>query len=172
MKQIKGFENYLIDKKGNVYSKYTNKILVPIKQKNGYTTVTLYKNKKANTKTIHRLVALHFIDNKHNFKCVNHRDGNRHNNNVLNLEWCSHSYNSSYSFKFLEREIWNKGIKSKVLSDSKKGLKNPMSKSIINIYSGFVYDTIKDASFDKNIPMGTIYSRIKRNSKCNEFVIL
>lgn len=63
-----------------------------------YNIVVLYKNKKAKTFTVHKLVALHFIDNPENKSCVNHKDGNKLNNNVHNLEWCSISENTKHAY--------------------------------------------------------------------------
>jgi hypothetical protein len=54
------------------------------------------KNGKAKRESVHRLVALTFIENPNNYPCVNHKDETRTNNNVENLEWCSHKYNSNY----------------------------------------------------------------------------
>lgn len=50
------------------------------------------------TKKIHKIVAEAFIDNPNNKKCVNHKDGNKANNNVSNLEWVTHSENTQHAF--------------------------------------------------------------------------
>lgn len=63
---------------------------------NGYCRVILQKNKKTDRVFVHRLVAQHFIDNESNLPQVNHRDENKLNNHVDNLEWCSAKYNSNY----------------------------------------------------------------------------
>lgn len=63
---------------------------------NGYYYATLYKNGISKTVHIHRLVAENFINNINNYNCVNHKDENRLNNNVNNLEWCTQSYNINY----------------------------------------------------------------------------
>lgn len=49
--------------------------------------------------TVHRLVALAFIPNPHNYKTINHIDGNRYNNRIENLEWCTHSHNSRHAYR-------------------------------------------------------------------------
>lgn len=48
---------------------------------------------------VHRLVALNFIPNPNNYKVINHKDGNKQNNNVNNLEWCTHKQNSIHASK-------------------------------------------------------------------------
>ena len=63
---------------------------------NGYYRVTLSKDGKLYYKHIHRIVAETFIPNPDSLPCINHKDENRTNNNVDNLEWCSYSYNNSY----------------------------------------------------------------------------
>jgi hypothetical protein len=66
--------------------------------KNGYCTVCLTINNKHRTLNFHRLVAKHFIRNVENKPCVNHKDGNKQNNHVNNLEWCTRSENSKHAF--------------------------------------------------------------------------
>lgn len=72
--------------KGTVCSKGTNY----------YVFVSLSKNGKSETKKVHRLVAEAFIPNPNNFPQVNHKDENKSNNSVSNLEWCDGKYNSNY----------------------------------------------------------------------------
>lgn len=64
--------------------------------KNGYYRVNLYKNNIHKTICIHQLVALVFIDNPNEYKCINHKDENKLNNRVDNLEWCTTKYNNNY----------------------------------------------------------------------------
>lgn len=65
----------------------------------GYPIVHLSKDGKQKTITVHRLVALTFIENPLNLPQVNHIDGNKTNNNVSNLEWCDNSYNQIHAHK-------------------------------------------------------------------------
>lgn len=109
-KPIKNYEGrYEISNKGNVRSLLNNqkrpreipKILTPVKighkPKNLYYAVNLYNENGVDQFTIHRLVACHFIENLSNLPLVNHKDENTFNNNVENLEWCTHQYNQEYS---------------------------------------------------------------------------
>ena len=64
-----------------------------------YNRVSLCANGKVTRCFVHRLVAIHFIDNPEGKKCVNHIDNNGLNNNVNNLEWCTHKENSAHSVK-------------------------------------------------------------------------
>ena len=65
-------------------------------KKTGYLHVVLCKDGKTKAFTVHRLVAEAFLPNPHNYPCVNHKDENKQNNNVSNLEWCSTLYNNTY----------------------------------------------------------------------------
>lgn len=97
MRDIPNFEKlYAIDETGKVWSYYTNKYLTPSLNGAGYYQVILVKDKIKYHKTIHRLVAETFIPNPNNLQVVNHKDEDKTNNNVDNLEWCSHKYNSNY----------------------------------------------------------------------------
>lgn len=85
-----------INNKNNIYEReLREKILIPTEDKDGYLVIGLLgKNRK-----IHRLVAKAFIPNPFCFPQVNHKDGNKKNNNVENLEWCSNLYNQIHAFK-------------------------------------------------------------------------
>ena len=78
------------------YKLHKGKILSPAKDKNGYLKVHLCCNGKHNIIRVHRLVCKAFIPNPDNLPEVNHKDEDKTNNSVDNLEWCDHSYNISY----------------------------------------------------------------------------
>lgn len=73
-----------------------SKIRKPRITKDGYMQVGLHKNGKETKFLIHKLVALSFLPNPYNYEEINHKDENKSNNYVSNLEWCSHKYNVNY----------------------------------------------------------------------------
>lgn len=84
---------------GNIYSVKNDIILKPFYNKEGYLMVDLCKNGVTSTKLVHRIIAETHLANPDNLPCVNHKDEVKDHNNVLNLEWCSYSYNNSYGTK-------------------------------------------------------------------------
>lgn len=95
-KQIKDYLNYYIDEYGNVYNDLSGNILKGSIGENGYKYYRLSKNNKKKMFYAHRLVAEYFLSNPNNLPIVNHKDGNKLNNNVNNLEWVSYSENSCH----------------------------------------------------------------------------
>lgn len=104
-KDIKGYEGlYQVSNFGRLktlHYKGSNKekILKYGKSSNGYLLATLYKEKHKKVYKIHRLVAKAFISNPENKPQVNHIDGCKQNNNVLNLEWVTCKENIEHSFR-------------------------------------------------------------------------
>ena len=76
-----------------------NHIKSVYKNNKGYTCLSLYYNGKTYHPTVHRLVAKAFIPNPNNYEQVNHKDCNKENNNVENLEWCNQRYNYDEGMK-------------------------------------------------------------------------
>ena len=91
---VKTFEGlYEVDRDGNVYSIRRRRKLKPYVNNSGYLKVDLYYFGMKQKKYVHRIVAEAFIKNPHKKEIVNHKDGNRKNNNVENLEWMTQSEN-------------------------------------------------------------------------------
>jgi len=85
---IKGYEDYTISRDGKVWSK-KNKIYLKTGDRRGYLYVCLYKDGKQKKFSIHRLVALHYIDNPEDKPTVDHIDREILNNSVNNLRWAT-----------------------------------------------------------------------------------
>lgn len=97
-KEIPGFENlYEASNTGKIRSR--RRELKQYWHNKTYYTLCLSKNNKTKTHTVHRLVLMTFIPNLENRFCINHKDGNPKNNNISNLEWCTHSYNNKHAYR-------------------------------------------------------------------------
>lgn len=100
--------SYKISNKGRVLG-LAGKILKPFTNDKGYLEIGLnFEGKRKNFK-IHRLVAITFLPNPRELRCVNHIDGSRKNNELENLEWCSHAENTQHAIKVLGVKMGPKG---------------------------------------------------------------
>lgn len=100
-KKIEGHKDYGIDENGTVVSFKSSsdgKIISQFLDKHGYLQVNLYKENHRKHLLVSRLVALTYIPNPEAKPQVNHKDGNKINNNISNLEWCTGSENVKHSF--------------------------------------------------------------------------
>ena len=97
MKDVVGYEGlYQVTSCGKVWSYKRKKFLKPFKNRGGYLRVNLSKNGEVKTYLVHRLVQEVYLPNPNNLPCVNHKDENKENNALQNLEWCTYEYNNSY----------------------------------------------------------------------------
>lgn len=143
---IKGFDNYLIDELGNIYSLFSGRFLHYKTDKDGYKLVNLSKNKKIYTKKVHRLVAQTFIPNPNNLPEVNHKNGNKTDNCFENLEWVTHKQNIMHSYKT-------------GLHKAYRGTYNKNSKKIYQLKDNIIvniFDSITDASVKTCISLPSI----------------
>ena len=101
-KDIEGYEGlYQISSFGRVKSLSNDKarkekIKIPESTRGGYKLVNLWKNGEQKGFLVHRLVASAFLPNPNNYPCINHKDENKSNNCLENLEWCTVKYNINY----------------------------------------------------------------------------
>jgi len=103
---------YTINRYGDVYSEISHKVLKPFKNPQGYCLIDISHEGKTYTRQLHRLVALAFIPNPLGLETVNHKDGDKSNNAVTNLEWMTRLDNV--------RHAWRTG-----LAKPRYGLDNP-----------------------------------------------
>lgn len=149
-KDIKGYEGiYQVSSYGRIKSlNYRNlnkeKILKQSTDNRGCKRITLNKNKERKTYQVHRLVAIHFIPNLNNYPCINHKDENPSNNNIENLEWCTHKYNNNY------------GTRNKRHSKKIQGSKHPQSKKVKCITTGEIFNCMQEAARKYNVSQAHI----------------
>lgn len=151
-KPVKGYESYYkVSDKGNVFSLIKNKLMKKSIDKDGYEVISLLgKNKR-----VHRLVGEAFIDNYNNLPQINHKNGNKTDNTVENLEWCNGFYNMKHRFAVLKQTPHNKGKNMKeeskkklsiaMKANIKKGIYDFFKKKVKCIETGIVFDSAKDA---------------------------
>lgn len=108
--EYEGF--YQVSNRGNVRSvarrgsqgyRRRGLMLKPGYTSRGYLQVNLSENGKSKTRTVHRLVAETFLPNPNGLSQVNHRDEDKDNNNVENLEWCTSEYNNRYGTRAIKK---------------------------------------------------------------------
>lgn len=139
-------------------------ILKPHKNNCGYMLVSLFKSRKNRQFFLHRLVAKAFIPNTNNLPEVNHKDEDKTNNRLSNLEWCTRKYNINYgtaierSVKTRKNNYKNKlvkeykasKVKSKVKRKKEKALAKKNKKVIMRDIYGYKlreFNTLKEATF-------------------------
>ena len=155
MKLVNGYENYRIDYFGNLFNIKTNRRLNPTIDKKGYCKVALYNEQGKLSISLHRLVALNYIDNPDNKPQVNHINGIKTDNRVSNLEWVTNQENAIHA------------IKSGLRDEAHKKARIDNQKQVIHLASGIFYDSLKIACESLNINYGSARNYINRRGKNN-----
>lgn len=158
-KKIEGYENYEVSNEGRVRSLNYHrsgemKVLRLEKTKNGYLQVSLYKDEKPKRFKVHRLVATAFLTNSDNLPYINHKNEDKTDNRVENLEWCTIKYNNSYGTRIQKVSVNNtNGKKSKpVLQFTKDGkfIREWPSLSEVQRVLGYATSNISKCCKDKH----------------------
>lgn len=132
-------KNYDMNSKEFKMIMIPEKIVKPQLSRYGYYRIGLTKNFKRIHYSVHRLVAEAFIPNPDNLPQVNHKDENKRNNRVDNLEWCTSEYNANY------------GTRNKRTGEQQMKL-------IKCIETGIIYKSLTEASKSTGLSMGNISS--------------
>lgn len=159
--------NYEVSSDGLIRNRTTKHILKPQIINSGYLIINIFSNsKKRFNFLMHRLIAMTFIPNPNNYPVVNHKDENKLNNSVDNLEWCTYEYNNNYGTarkRARENRVYAKGENHsaygktpseetrKKMSENHvnvNGELNPNSKRAICFNNYKVYPTLKELSDD------------------------
>ena len=178
-KDIEGYEGlYQVSNTGKIKSLKSwggnnERIMKPRNQGTGYLSIGLSKDKKCRQFLVHRLVAQAFIPNPNNYDFVNHKDENKTNNVIENLEWCTKSYNSIYYLNFNPK-------RKKEYAERLKKNPSPMTQRIpkthiykVNQYTKdgeFIatYDSPTEASIKTGISNSQIIGAINRNLRTDK----
>ena len=143
--RVRRLESFVTNTNG-VTQKFPGKILKPAANKTGYLTVNLSKNGIVRTCSIHRLVSQAFLPNPNNLPQVNHRDENKQNNSVENLEWCTQKENVNYGT----------GIKR---SSEKR------SKQVLCVELNQIFPSLNEAARQLRLSVGNISNVLAGRSK-------
>lgn len=158
---LEKFPNYDIYEDGRVYSHFSNKFLKPSIDKDGYEIIKLSGKDGQKRFKVHRLVAKAFIPNPQNKPLVNHIDGNKSNNCVENLEWCTHSENDLHAFKIGLRKF-NEILRPHI---SELGKKRAKAVQYVNLYSGYtdIFNSVSEACNILGLNYDCVRSMVSRN---------
>jgi len=155
MKKIQGYENYFATKEGKVYSS-NFKIQKELLYENvgGYLRVKLYKDGKGVKTLVHRIIASSFLPEPEQKKVlINHKDGNKQNNHVDNLEWCDYSENLIHAY-----DVLNRGYSNSKLTDiqiieirylNKQGVSQKELKKTYNVSHSTISEIINKKRYKK-----------------------
>jgi hypothetical protein len=142
-KEIENYPNYFISNDGQLKKIYKNGVEL-IKSsyvhRNKYKRVNMSNKDGVKYFSLHRLVALAFIENTLNKEDVNHIDGDKLNNNVNNLEWVTRKENIKHS--------WDMGLQQNMLDAHRK--------IVINIENGIFYNSCTEAAKFYDIPQAKL----------------
>lgn len=157
-KILENYPDYKIYRNGDIVStkRKSDRLITGKSDKDGYRECHLRdKNGKSVYVRGHRLVAMAWIDNPDSLEVVNHKDGNKANNEASNLEWCTVKYNTQHAYDNLGREGNNGGMNKRVaLCD--------LSWNVINEFDSFKALANHIGLKSGSAPVSSYFDRVKR----------
>lgn len=136
------YKSYIVYSDGKVFSLARNRFLKPYISDNGYERIRICYDGKFESWTVHRLVAMMFLDNAEGKNEVNHKNGIKTDNRVENLEWCTTSENQKHS--------WTMGL-----------IKSAHARLILDTKTGVFYESVSELA--KLLNVGKVYLAQKLN---------
>lgn len=179
MLRAEELERYHVSESGVVTNRLTGRVLKSCKS-SAYPRVTLSVDRVKRQISVHRLVALLYIPNPENKPCVNHKDGNKQNSHVSNLEWVTYSENEVHARQVLgKKTIHSKETKNKLkavsqgrdmtkayqASAKKRKGKAALNRKKVMLNGAKVFDSIEEASRQTGISVVSIIKNLKGRSK-------
>jgi hypothetical protein len=157
-KNIDGYNGiYEISSNGEIISNNfgKRKVLKQSIMTSGYKMIVLKKDGKQKSLSIHRLLSIHFLPNENNLPQVNHKDGDKLNNDLSNLEWCTRSQNMQH--------MYDTGLKTykPMHNKGKFGKDHNRSKSVKCVESDVIYGSMSEAGRVLNINHSSVSWSIK-----------
>lgn len=174
-------DNYLVSKNGDIYSKKDKKWVVRFNRGNGYYAVNIFLDGCRKMVSVHRIVVLTYLglpteEQPH----VNHKDGDKLNNHISNLEWCNRKENQRHAWKNGLHEntrIANSKPKDWLLNKKKRtqfikkvsiavkqrwdsGSMNHIKKKVIDTKTGYVHGSLKEAATSIGMIKGVLANRL------------
>lgn len=167
-KDIPGFEGIAkASNLGRIYKYKTNKIYDSDKSVNDYTGCKLWKDGTCFSKRIHQWIALTFIPNPENKPTVNHRDGNKWNNTVENLEWATYKENNDHAIKTglnSYKKIHTNIQKEKATNQCKINA-NALKKRVVILDKNMKYIDTFNSTYEAAVFLGVSSSGVTRCCK-------
>lgn len=154
---------YEVSDRGDVRNSKTGRILKPVRT-NGYSQVVLCDADGQHRRSVHRLVAAEFIDNPHGYPVINHIDGNRTNNRVDNLEWCTQSENMKHAY--------HTGLQKPIRSQIEHSLSRAMEahrRPVRNIDNGVEYESIAECARQEGLCHSAVSFHLAGKTKRRRF---
>jgi hypothetical protein len=159
--ESKNYHGYVVFENGVIINKDGHEIK-PQTKKRRYAKVTLYFNGKYRYTNLHRILAELFIPNPNNLPQVNHKDGDRSNNTISNLEWVSARRNIIHAFEIgLNRKVYGR-----------KQRRNPVIYIDGNGSAIKEYETIVDAAKDFKMSRSTLYKLLRKENSNWKYKLL
>lgn len=165
--QVKSVDRYVVNT-GNAsgLQHVSERILKQADNGSGYLFVALCNHQKYTPKLIHQLVAEAFLPNPEHKPTVNHKDGNKQNNNVSNLEWATMQEQITHARKLGLCKEWTDEMRARV----SKASKAREGKSVLCVTTGEIFQSMRDAEQAYGLGSSTVSSSIYENRPTSGYV--